>query len=109
MDEINPVSRKIFFAKSTDAGPTFSLPVNISKNEGFSNEPINVIDILYETSIIVIDNNNVYISWTDGTLGSWEILLTTSINGGETFDKPKTLVTILVNHGNQTLLYCNSL
>jgi hypothetical protein len=68
-----------------------------------------VIDILYETSIIVIDNNNVYVSWTDGTPGNWGILLTTSINGGETFDKPKTLVTILVNHGNQTLLYCNSL
>ncbi len=61
-----------------------------------------MIDILYETSIIVIDNNNVYVSWTDGTPGNWGILLTTSINGGETFDKPKTLVTILVNHGNQT-------
>jgi hypothetical protein len=37
MDEINPVSRKIFFAKSTDGGETFSTPVNISKNDGFSN------------------------------------------------------------------------
>jgi hypothetical protein len=49
-----------------------------------------VIDILYEPSIIIIDNNE-YVSWTDGTPGNWEILLTTSINDGKTFDKPKNI------------------
>ena len=56
----------------------------------FSNVPINVRNILFEPSIIVI-GNNVYVSWTDGTPGNREILLTTSINGGQTFDKPKNI------------------
>ena len=43
-----------------------------------------------QPSIIIIDNN-VYVSWTDGTPGNWEILLTTNTNGGETFDKPKNI------------------
>jgi hypothetical protein len=38
------------------------------------------------------------------TPGNWEILLTTSINGGETFDKPKNTVTMLVFLKNQNLL-----
>ena len=46
----------IFLSKSTDGGQTFSTPQNISNNLGFSNETINVIDILFESSIIVIDN-----------------------------------------------------
>ena len=64
--KINNYSYNSFSQRVTDGGQTFSTPVNISNNPGYSNEPINVNDILYESSIIIIDNN-VYVSWTDGT------------------------------------------
>ena len=85
-----PDNNDVFFSKSTDGGETFSTPENISDNPGFSNVPISVGSSTYEPSIIVI-GNNVYVSWTDGTPGNWEILLTTSKNGGETFDKPENI------------------
>ncbi len=85
-----PDNNDIFFAKSTDGGETFSTPENVSNNPGFSNYAVLVEDILYKPSIIVL-NNNVYISWSDGTPGNWEILLSTSANGGETFSTPENV------------------
>ena len=41
--------RNIFLVKSNDGGQTFNTPVNISNNPGYSNDPINVNDILYST------------------------------------------------------------
>jgi hypothetical protein len=42
---------------------------------------------IFETFIIA-SGNNVYVTWTDGTPGNWEILLAKSADSGKTFNKP---------------------
>ena len=56
----------IFFAFSTDNGQTFSTPDNLSKTPGRSDEPQ-----------ISSEGNNVYVVWTESTLGS-DIFYTTN-------------------------------
>ncbi len=70
-------SREILFAKSTDGGETFSPPLNISENNGFSVAP--TMHVL---------GNEVYIAWSDDTEGYYEIYFAKSTDGGETFSPP---------------------
>ena len=71
---------EIFISKSTDGGETFSPPVNISNNAGPSVEPS-----------IAVKGNNVSVVWDDATSGNFDILLSKSTDGGETFSPPENI------------------
>ena len=63
----------IYFKKSKDNGNTFSKPINLSNNTGFSEHPQ-----------IAISNNDIFIVWADNThSNNTEIMFTKSIDGTE--------------------------
>ena len=64
----------IFFKKSNDNGETFSSPINLSNNTGFSEHPqiASVGDIIY-------------IVWVDDSSGEREIMFCKSSDSGKTF------------------------
>jgi hypothetical protein len=53
--DYTPGNFEVFFARSTDGGNTFSSPINISLNNGFSQDPR-----------IVASGTNVYVVWHKG-------------------------------------------
>ncbi|VVC05297.1 BNR repeat-like domain protein [uncultured archaeon] len=64
--------------KSVEAIPSgFSIPINISTNQGDSILPQ-----------MVVSGNNVYIVWNDNSTGKYGILFTKSTDGGITFGTP---------------------
>jgi S1-C subfamily serine protease len=67
----------VFLTKSKDGGNTFSKPVNLSSDPSNSQSP----------AVAVSQNNNVYVVWTDNSIGTYEIFLTKSKDGGNTFSK----------------------
>lgn len=67
----------VFLTKSKDGGNTFSKPVNLSSDPSNSQSP----------GVAVSQNNNVYVVWTDNSIGTYEIFLTKSKDGGNTFSK----------------------
>ncbi|MDQ4073534.1 MAG: glycoside hydrolase [Thermoproteota archaeon] len=67
---------EIFFSRSTDGGNTFSSPVNLSSNNGFSIGPK-----------MAIINNNIYVTWQEGA----SVFFTKSKDTGNTFDPPMDL------------------
>lgn len=72
---------RIIFAKSTDRGNTFSKPANLTSG----------IRVDSETPSIGAIGNNVYIVWTDNSLGNFDIFFIKSTDGGNTFSKPLNL------------------
>jgi predicted secreted protein with PEFG-CTERM motif len=66
----------VFFAKSTDGGATFGIPVNVSNNVGPSGWPL------------VAASNNIYVTWEDSTPGNFDIFIAKSTDGGSTFGAP---------------------
>lgn len=62
-DKSNKNNYDIFFIKSEDNGNTFSKPLNLSNNTGFSEHPQ-----------IAVANNHIYVVWEDITSGNHEIL-----------------------------------
>ena len=65
---------QIYFSKSNDGGNSFSNPVNLGNNTGFSGNP----------QIVVSKKNYLYIVWHDA--GN-DIIFRRSTDGGNTFDK----------------------
>jgi hypothetical protein len=67
----------IYFKKSKDNGNTFSKPINLSNNTGFSEHPQ-----------IAISNNGIFIVWADNAhSNNTEIMFTKSIDDGTEFSK----------------------
>ena len=64
----------IFYTRSLDNGETFSSIENVSNNAGFSYYPA-----------IAVLGNNVYLVWTDDTIGNFDILYKRSSDNGATF------------------------
>ena len=63
-------NEEILFKKSSDNGATFTNPdKNISNNKGISEC----------TSVVVSENNNVYVVWEDDTYGNHEILFSKNV------------------------------
>ncbi|MGI0047233.1 MAG: PEFG-CTERM sorting domain-containing protein [Nitrosotalea sp.] len=68
----------ILFSKSTDGGLTFTKPVNVSVDQQDSGYPQ-----------LAVVGNNVYITWTNAvTSKNYDIFLTKSNDGGQTFSPP---------------------
>ena len=71
---------ELLFTKSTDGGTTFSDPINLSSNNGTS-----------EDGTITELNGTVYVGLSDNRTGNYEILLAKSADGGTTFTDPINL------------------
>lgn len=67
----------VLFTKSTDGGATFTTPGNISNNSGDSGLPE-----------MAVSGKNVYVTWENNNLGNFEIFLSRSTDGGNTFTFP---------------------
>ena len=65
----------IYFARSSDGGATFSSPLNISNNAGFSANPFLTIDA----------GANINVAWEDNTPGNGDIFFSRSTDSGATF------------------------
>jgi len=83
-------STDIYFARSADGGNSFSAPLNISNNPGFSTDP----------SLAVDSGGNVNLSWQDTTPGNREIFYSRSTDSGSTFSAPQNLSN---NRGSSTV------
>ncbi|MFI5125767.1 MAG: PKD domain-containing protein [Candidatus Acidiferrales bacterium] len=70
--DFNPDS---YFARSSDGGATFSSPLNISNNAGFSANPFLTIDA----------GANINVAWEDNTPGNGDIFFSRSTDSGATF------------------------
>lgn len=73
----NPTNREydIYFTKSTDKGKTFTDPVNVSNNTGFSEHPQ-----------ISVTNKGIFIVWIDNNgSNNTEIMFTRSLDKCENF------------------------
>ena len=65
------------------------IKVIFSNNDGYSGT-----DFIFANDIepsIVVSNNNIYVTWYDGSPGNFEILLSKSTNGGESFNIPENI------------------
>jgi hypothetical protein len=89
----NEKNYDIFFKKSEDNGNTFSKPINLSNNPGFSEHPQ-----------IAVSKNGVFIVWADNTnSNNTEIMFTKSEDNGTTFSKVINLSNNLQNSNNQEI------
>ena len=83
----------IYFKKSVDNGTTFSKPINLSNNTGFSEHPQ-----------IAVSENGIFIIWADNTdSNNTEIMFTKSVDNGTAFSKPINLSNNLQNSNNQEI------
>jgi hypothetical protein len=65
---------EVMFAKSSDAGTTFTSARTLSNNPGVSTNPN-----------VAVSGGNVYVAWEDDTAGGSEIILVRSTNNGVNF------------------------
>lgn len=83
----------IFFSKSVDNGVSFSKPIALTNyKQGIKQEPR-----------IAVSGKNMYIIWSDYSLGAAEIYFTKSTNNGVTFSMPVALGTSFGAAGETTL------
>ena len=76
-DKSNKNNYDVYFKKSENNGNTFSKPINLSNNTGFSEHPQ-----------IAVTKNGIYIVWADNTnSNNTEIMFTKSEDNGTTFSK----------------------
>ncbi len=75
----------IFMATSNDSGSTFGQPVNISTNSGNSGAPQ-----------MAVSDGDIYVVWMDDSSGHFDILSSSSGDGGKTFATP-----VNVSRGSQ--------
>jgi hypothetical protein len=89
----NPNNYDIFFTKSEDNGTTFSDPLNLSNNTGFSEHPQ-----------IAVSKNGIFVVWADNTdSNNTEIMFTKSEDNGTTFSKVINLSNNPYNSNNQEI------
>ena len=81
---------EIYLKKSEDQGNTFSKPINLSNNSGFSEHPQ-----------IAVSKNGIFIIWADNTYSNnTEIMFTKSLDNGTTFGEVKNLSNDSKNSNN---------
>jgi len=74
-------STDIYFTRSADGGASFSAPINVSNNSGFSTDP----------SLALDPAGNPNVAWQDTTPGNREIFFSRSTDSGVTFSTPQNL------------------
>ncbi len=87
-----PINKEydIYFIKSTDKGKTFTDPINLSNNSGFSEHPQ-----------ISVSNNSIFVVWVDNNeSNNTEIMFTRSLDKGRSFTEPTNLSNTLTNSNN---------
>jgi hypothetical protein len=72
----------ILFARSTDGGQTFELPVNLST------EPY---EVSWCPRLAADTSGHVYVLWVEGALANKRLLLAVSEDGGASFSAPRVL------------------
>ena len=72
----------IYFKRSVDNGTTFGSTENLSNNPGNSTN-----------AQITLNQNNVYVAWTDDTTGNGDIYFKRSVDNGTTFAESENLST----------------
>ncbi|MGI0065821.1 MAG: sialidase family protein, partial [Nitrosotalea sp.] len=75
-------STNVIFAKSSDAGNSFGVPLHLTHNVGNSGVPK-----------LFADGNNVYLTWEDNSRGDYEIFLSKSADSGASFHVPVDMST----------------
>src|ERR671915_609763 len=70
----------IYFKRSVDNGTTFGSLENLSNTPGNSTDPK-----------IALDNNNVYVVWSDDSTGNGDIYFKRSVDNGTTFDSTNNI------------------
>lgn len=89
-DKLNKNNYDIYFKKSENNGNTFSKPINLSNNTGFSEHPQ-----------IAVTKNGIFIVWTDDTdSNNTEIMFSKSEDNGVTFSKAINLSNNSKNSNN---------
>src|SRR5215204_4626325 len=89
----NEKNYDIYFIKSEDNGNTFSKPINLSNNTGFSEHPQ-----------IAVSKKGIFIVWADNTnSNNTEIMFTKSEDNGTTFSKVINLSNNSKNSKNQEI------
>ena len=84
---------EIYLKKSEDQGNTFSKPINLSNNSGFSEHPQ-----------IAVSKNGIFIIWADNTdSNNTEIMFTKSLDNGTTFAEVRNLSNDSKNSNNQEI------
>jgi len=83
-------STDIYFTRSANGGTSFSAPMNISNNSGFSTDPWLAVDPAGNANIV----------WQDATPGNREIFFSHSTDSGATFSTPQNLSS---NSGSSTV------
>lgn len=80
-EDDTPGNSEIFYKRSTDSGSTWSAPIRLTWNTGFSNYPIIAVD----------SGSGIHVVWRDYSPGNYEIFYKNSTNGGITWSAPKRL------------------
>src|SRR5918993_5056768 len=92
-DNSNEKNYDIYFKKSEDQGNTFSKPINLSNNTGFSEHPQ-----------IAVSKNGIFIVWADNTNSkNTEIMFTKSLDNRTTFGEVRNLSNNSKNSNNQEI------
>jgi len=73
-DDDTSGNAEILYRKSTDGGASFGSTVNLSNDAGTSRAPA-----------LVVFGNNIYVVWSDDTVGNFEIYYRKSTDGGASF------------------------
>jgi len=82
-DDDSPGNLDVFFSRSTDAGTTFSSPIDLSADAADSANPQVATDA----------DGNIFVVWENDTAGALGILFSRSLDGGLTFSAPVFLST----------------
>ncbi len=69
--EMENFNYEIYFGKSIDKGITWSTPVRLTSNSGYSSRPV-----------IAIDRDAVYVVWNDYRDDRWQVYFIKSMDGG---------------------------
>ena len=86
MDRFEDKVSEILFSKSADGGETFSEPQRISDKSSFASD-----------SQIAGNDENIFVTWIEGSFREWDIFFSKSTDSGETFSEPQNISNSIVS------------
>lgn len=92
--------RKIYYAKSTDDGETWTTPEDISLNEDLS---------LMKPHIVADTNNNLYVAWDYNTGNPYQTMIYIKKHNGTNWEEPVNITPVEPeSHGNKLVIDYNN-